>query len=82
LLPSGPLVPGQVPLVREFDPNWLQEWKEQLWAYGRRCFHLEHICEQDEVLKVYDIDPTPAPVFIPQVQSQVTSVVNTIRYGG
>jgi len=28
LLLSGRLVPGQVPLVQEFDPNWLQEWKK------------------------------------------------------
>ena len=67
LLPSGRLVPRQVPLVREFDPNWPLEWKEQLWADGRRCFRLEHICEQDEVLEAYNIDSMPAPTFIPQV---------------
>ncbi|KAJ8432414.1 hypothetical protein Cgig2_013828 [Carnegiea gigantea] len=30
----------------------------------------------------YDIDPMPAPTFIPQLLSEVTSVVNTVRYGG
>jgi len=53
--------------VREFNPNWPKEWKELLWADGRRCFRLEHICEQDEVLEAYDIDLTPAPTFIPQL---------------
>ncbi|KAJ8437857.1 hypothetical protein Cgig2_002991 [Carnegiea gigantea] len=33
-------------------------------------------------MEAYDIDPTPAPAFIPQVRYQLTSVVNTIRYGG
>ncbi|KAJ8428009.1 hypothetical protein Cgig2_032346 [Carnegiea gigantea] len=33
-------------------------------------------------MKVYDIDPTPASAFIPQLRAKVTSVVNTVCYGG
>ncbi|KAJ8436968.1 hypothetical protein Cgig2_012255 [Carnegiea gigantea] len=34
------------------------------------------------MLEVYDIDPTPTPAFIPQLRSEVTSVVKTVHYGG
>lgn len=65
LLPSGVVVPGQVPIVKEFYPNWPRHWTTLVWADGRRLFRLEHMVERDGIVEVFDIDPTPAPNYTP-----------------
>lgn len=82
MLPSGRLLPGQVPIVKEFDPHWTQDWRASLWADGRRCFRVEHMSEREGLLQVYDIDPTPAPTYVPQPARVLNPNVTDIQYGG
>jgi len=37
------LMPAQVPIVRQFDGNWPQEWRVTIWADGRKCIRVEHM---------------------------------------
>ena len=35
MLPSGRIVPGLVPIVKEFDGNWDIQWRLLIWEDGR-----------------------------------------------
>jgi len=82
LLPSGRILPGLVPIVREFGRNWPPHWRTLVCKDGRRSFRVENIVERDGILQAFDIDPTPHPSFSPQ-PALVTSVTkHAIHYGG
>ncbi|KAJ8442479.1 hypothetical protein Cgig2_022362 [Carnegiea gigantea] len=82
MLPSGRLVPGQVSIVKEFDANWPPEWRASVWADGRRCIRVEHMVEDEGIVQVFDIDPTPAPTYIPQSTYMISADVTNVHYGG
>jgi len=64
-LPSGRIVPGQVPVVKEFDGNWTARWRATVWADGRRCLRVAHMVEEADIVEAFDIDPTPTPGYTP-----------------
>ena len=51
LLPTGRILPGLVPIVKEFDMNWPSEWRPSVWEDGRRSFRVENIVERDGYLR-------------------------------
>jgi len=82
LLPCGRMVPGLVPIVREFDINWTSHWRSSVWEDGRRCFRVENVVESDGLVEAFDIDPTPAPSFNPHPALVTSSPMETVQYGG
>ena len=82
MLPNGRLAPGQVPIVREFDRNWRQEWRATVWADGRKCIRVEHMVEEEDIVQEFDIDPTPAPTFIGDATYVISPDVTDLCYGG
>ncbi|KAJ8428679.1 hypothetical protein Cgig2_006353 [Carnegiea gigantea] len=82
MLPSGCLLLGQVPIVKEFDRNWPQDWRASLRADRRRCFRVEHISEREGLVQAFDIEPTLAPSYVPQLPRIISPHVCNIRYGG
>ena len=81
-LPAGRVVPGQVPIVREFDRNWAQDWRATVWADGRKCIRVEHMVQQEDIVQEFDIDPTPAPTFSADATYVMSPHVTDVRYGG
>lgn len=59
LLPSGRIVPGQVPIVKEFGINWGHDWRSSIWEDGRHSFRLKTIVEREGLHQAFDIDRTP-----------------------
>jgi len=79
MLPSGRLIPGQVPIVKEFDRNWPPKWRASVWADGRRCILVEHMVEDEGIVQVFDIDPTPAPTYTPQSTYMISADVTNVH---
>ena len=81
-LPSGLLVPGQVPIVKECDGNWTVGWRATVWADGRRCLRVEHMVEEEDIVEAFDIDATPGPAYTPRTTYVISPNVSDVRYGG
>ena len=45
LMPSGRILPGLVPNVKEFDNNWGAQRRIAVWEDGRRSFRVENVVE-------------------------------------
>ena len=82
LLLSGRILPGLVPIIREFNMKWLSNWRTSIWEDGRRSFRVKHIVERDGQLEAFDIDPTPSPSFTLQPKLLTSTAMQDAQYGG
>lgn len=82
LLPSGRIVPGLVPIVKEFDINWGHDWRCSIWEDERRSFRVETVVEQEGLLQAFDIDPTPTPSYSPPPRVVHGQMRTAIQYDG
>ena len=82
MMPSGRLVPGLVPIVKEFDGTWDGERRIAVWEDGRRAFRVENVVERNGLLEAFDIDPIPTPCFAPTPRVIRSPISEALHYGG
>ena len=69
LLPSGRIVAGQVPIVKEFDINWGHDWRSSVSEDRRHSFRLETKVEREGLLQA-----SPDPCSFIQSASEICVV--------
>jgi len=57
LLLSGRVVPGLVPIVKEFEINWHAHWRRSVWEDRRRSMQVENVVEAMVCLKHLTLTP-------------------------
>jgi len=82
MLPTGRIVPGLVPIVKEFDRNLSHEWRSRIWEDGRQIFRVENMVEREGLIEAFDTDPTPARCCTLQYRYVYSGHLQTIQYGG
>jgi len=82
LLPSGRVLSGLVPIVREFETEWGVERRVSMWEDGRRAFRVENVVERYGLMEAFDIDPIPTPCFTPTPTVVYCGSIEAFGYGG
>jgi len=82
LLLPGMIVPGLVPIVKEFVVTWDSQWTTSVWQEGRGSIGIENVVECTGLLEAFDIDPIPAPSFSPQLIIMTPRRLYALEYGG
>ena len=81
-MPLGRVVPGLMPIVREFDTEWGVEWRVSVWDDGRRGFLVENVVERYGLLEAFDIDPIPTPCYSSTPTLVQSPSIEAVEYGG
>jgi len=81
-MPSGRILPGLVPIVKEFDNNWGAQRRIAVWEDGRRSFRVENVVERYGLLEAFDIDLIPTPCYTPTPTLLTSSSIKAVKYSG